>query len=164
MSSIVSDFSCEPWFGSQYVEEDISPTLMELWRDPPDIDVSLHLPARNEFIPCDFSIRAYKASSDTIDNPFPRCILDEALVKFWYKLDKTFKLPRANAYFRITLKGGYHNLKNSLLTELFIHLLKDELNEIIYQVSYLKHQVFIYLKTCCLIEPSGCTDIFLKRK
>lgn len=110
---------------------------MELWRDPPAIDISLHLPARNEFIPSDFSIRACKASGDTTYNPFPICILDEELLKFWYKLDKTFKLPRANAYFRITLKGAYQHLKNNLLSELFIHLLRDELNEIIYQVSYL---------------------------
>lgn len=110
---------------------------MELWRDPTGIDASLHLPARNEFIPCDFLIRASKASNDAADIPYPRCILDEPLMKFWFKLDKTFKLPRANTYFRITLKAGYSDLKNSLLTELFIHLLKDELNEIIYQVRLL---------------------------
>lgn len=138
-------YSCEPWFGSQYVEEDISQTLMELWRDPPAIDISLHLPARNEFIPSDFSIRACKASGDTTYNPFPVCILDEELVKFWYKLDKTFKFPRANAYFRITLKGAYHHLKNYLLSELFIHLLRDELNEIIYQASVAKLETSVSL-------------------
>lgn len=131
---IASDFECEPWFGSRYTEEDISPLLMEMWSNPSEVDTSLHLPAKNEFIPCDFSICADKAS--IADANYPRCILDEPLIKFWYKLDRTFKLPRANTYFRITLKGGYNDVKNSLLTELFIHLLKDELNEIIYQVCY----------------------------
>ncbi|KAL8106522.1 hypothetical protein AgCh_023328 [Apium graveolens] len=144
---ITQKYSCEPWFGSQYVEEDISPTLMELWRDPPAIDTSLHLPARNEFIPSDFSIRACKASGDTTDNPFPVCILDEELVKFWYKLDKTFKFPRANAYFRITLKGAYCDLKNNILSELFIHLLRDELNEIIYQASVAKLETSVSLNS-----------------
>ncbi|KAJ9565085.1 hypothetical protein OSB04_001051 [Centaurea solstitialis] len=39
------DVKCEPWFGSQYIEENIPQSLLELWRDPPEIDVSLHLPA-----------------------------------------------------------------------------------------------------------------------
>lgn len=107
---------------------------MDLWKDPPEIESSLHLPSKNDFIPCDFSIRAEKASCQFADASSPRCILDEPYMKLWYKLDKTFKLPRANTYFRITLKGGYSNIRNALLTELFILLLKDELNEIIYQV------------------------------
>ncbi|KAM7527580.1 hypothetical protein LguiB_030990 [Lonicera macranthoides] len=141
----LQDFQYEPWFGSRYIEEDISPSLMKLWRDPTGIDASLHLPARNEFIPCDFSIRASKAANDAADISYPRCILDEPLMKFWFKLDKTFKLPRANTYFRITLKAGYSDLRNSLLTELFIHLLKDELNEIIYQASVAKLETSVSL-------------------
>ncbi|KAL5582861.1 hypothetical protein UlMin_015303 [Ulmus minor] len=125
---------CEPWFGSHYIEEDISSSLIEMWRDPPKIDDSLHLPSKNEFIPSDFSIRA-----DNLANlSSPRCILDEPLMKFWYKIDDTFKLPRANSYFRINLKGGYDDVKRCVLTELFIHLLKDELNELVYQASVAK--------------------------
>jgi nardilysin len=137
------DIRCEPWFGSQYIEEDISQSLIELWKDPPQIDSLLHLPARNEFIPCDFSIRSSKSSNDDIS--YPRCILDEPLMKFWFKIDKTFKFPRANTYFRITLKGGYNDLKNALLSELFIHLLKDELNEITYQASVAKLETSVSL-------------------
>ena len=125
----------EPWFGSRYIEEDISSSLMNIWQDPPEIDVSLHLPSKNEFIPSDFSIHADSLLNNLANVSSPRCILDEPLMKLWYKLDDTFKLPRANTCFRINLKGGYDNVKNCVLTELFIHLLKDQLNEIIYQVS-----------------------------
>lgn len=132
---LVSDSQYEPWFGSNYNEEDIPSSLMELWRDPPEIDVSLHLPLKNEFIPCDFSIRADNASLHPANQSYPVCIIDEPLMKLWYKLDGTFKLPRANTYFLINLKGGYNSVKSCLLAELFAHLLKDELNEIIYQVG-----------------------------
>nr|GLL33514.1 nardilysin-like isoform X1 [Ipomoea trifida] len=138
-----SDVQCEPWFGSQYVEEYIPSSLLELWKDPPEIDVSLHLPAKNDFIPSDFSIRADTISCD--GGNAPKCILDEPLMKFWYKLDKTFKLPRANTYFRVTLKGAYSNLRNALLTELFVLLLKDELNEIVYQASVAKLETSVSL-------------------
>ncbi|WCJ34959.1 Insulin-degrading enzyme [Euphorbia peplus] len=123
----------EPWFGSCYTEEDVPSSMMELWRDPPEVDMSLHLPSKNEFIPSDFNIHA-----DNTTTSSPRCIIDESLMKFWYKLDDTFKLPRANTYFTINLKGAYDTIRNSILTELFIHLLKDELNDIIYQASVAK--------------------------
>ena len=141
--SLVADVQYEPRFGSYYAEEEISPSLMALWRDPPEIDVSLHLPLKNEFIPCDFSIRADNTQIDPANESLPICIFDEPLMKYWYKLDSTFKLPRANTYFRINLKGAYLNLRSCLLTELYIHLLKDELNEIIYQVNFLS---FVILK------------------
>lgn len=108
---------------------------MKLWQDPLEINASLHLPTKNEFIPRDFSIRVDNSSSALVETPIPKCILDEPFMKIWYKIDKIFKVPRTNAYFRITLKGACSNLKRSLLTELFVHLLKDELNETVYQVS-----------------------------
>ncbi|KAF9670932.1 hypothetical protein SADUNF_Sadunf13G0120600 [Salix dunnii] len=139
------DLQCEPWFGSSYIEEAIPPPLIEIWRDPPEVDVSLHMPSKNEFVPSDFSIRADNLDHHPISSSFPRCIIDEPLMKFWYKLDTTFKVPRANTYFRVNLKGGYASVKSFLMTELFILLLKDELNEIIYQASVAKLETSISL-------------------
>lgn len=128
--------------------------MMELWRNPPEIVASFHLPSKNEFIPSDFSIRASDTCADDFANSTsPRCIVDEALIKFWYKPDSTFKVPRANTYFRISMKGGYADVKSCVLSELFIHLLKDELNEITYQVNYL----FIYNRQQAIKENGKFT-------
>ncbi|KAL0649211.1 hypothetical protein Bca4012_091902 [Brassica carinata] len=132
------EFQTEPWFGSHYIVEDVPLVLMETWINPSEVDNSLHLPSENQFIPSDFSIRATSSDGDLKSQSPPKCIIDEPLMKFWYKLDETFKVPRANTYFRINLKGAYGSVKNCLLTELFINLLKDELNEIIYQASIAK--------------------------
>uniref|UniRef100_A0A1J3GIJ4 Insulin-degrading enzyme n=1 Tax=Noccaea caerulescens TaxID=107243 RepID=A0A1J3GIJ4_NOCCA len=132
------EFQHEPWFGSRFTEEDVPLSLMKTWSNPSEVDKSLHLPSKNHFIPCDFSIRAINSDVDPKSQSPPRCIIDEPFMKFWYKLDETFKVPRANTYFRINLKGAYASVKNCLLTELFINLLKDELNEIIYQASIAK--------------------------
>ncbi|KAH9621847.1 hypothetical protein KSS87_013161 [Heliosperma pusillum] len=132
------DVLCEPWFGAKYTEEDIALSMMNLWRDPPGIEESLHLPLKNEFIPVNFSVRESTMSTNLACELYPKCILDEPLMKFWYKLDRTFKLPRANTYFRINLKGAYESVRSCLLTELFVLLLKDELNETIYQASVAK--------------------------
>ncbi|KAL4558442.1 hypothetical protein LXL04_036642 [Taraxacum kok-saghyz] len=139
----------EPWFGSEYTEETLPSSLLESWKNPPQIDPSLHLPAKNEFIPKDFSIRANTgmtdSDSDSGNGSPPECIIDEPLMKFWYKLDTSFRFPRANTYFRVTLNGAYHSLKNVLLTELFLNLLKDNLNDIVYQASVAKLETSISL-------------------
>ncbi|KAL2925501.1 Nardilysin-like [Bienertia sinuspersici] len=137
------DELCEPWFGARYTEEDIAPSMMDSWRDPPAIDGSLHLPSKNEFIPVDFPVHADNVSDDIGGGSYPRCIIDEPLMKLWFKLDKTFKLPRANTYFRINLKDAYASVRSSLLTELFVLLLKDELNEVVYQASIAKLETSI---------------------
>ncbi|XP_072975496.1 nardilysin-like isoform X1 [Typha angustifolia] len=127
----------EPWFGSQYIEEDIPPSLFNSWRIPAEIDPSLHLPAKNEFIPCDFTLRGANMLKSPNTND-PRCIVNQPMMKFWYKIDLTFNVPRANTYFLITVKDGYNSLKNCVLTELFVKLLKDELNEVLYQAEVAK--------------------------
>ncbi|MQL76025.1 hypothetical protein Taro_008407 [Colocasia esculenta] len=128
----------EPWFGSRYIEEEIPPALIDLWRAPPEVDPSLHLPLKNEFIPCDFSLCSSNLSENTTNATHPKCIIDQPFLKLWYKLDSTFNVPRANTYFLISVNGAYSNVVNCILTELFVNLLKDELNEILYQASVAK--------------------------
>ncbi|XP_062211184.1 nardilysin-like [Phragmites australis] len=128
---------CEPWFGSQYIEEDIPSSLIESWRNPVQIDANLHLPRKNEFIPGDFTLRNANAPRSSSDDNL-RCIVDEPFIKLWYKMDMTFNVPRANTYFLIFVKDGCSSLENSVLTDLFINLLKDELNEVLYQAYVAK--------------------------
>ncbi|AQL06823.1 Nardilysin-like [Zea mays] len=128
---------CEPWFGSHYIEEDIPSSLIESWKNPVQVDDNLHLPRKNEFIPGDFTLRnANSPGSSSDDNP--RCIVDEPFIKLWYKMDMTFNVPRANTYFLIYVKDGYSSLENSVLIDLFANLLKDELNEVLYQAYVAK--------------------------
>ena len=102
-----------------------------------EIDGNFHLPRKNEYIPGDFSLRnASIPKSSNDDNP--RCIVDEPFIKLWHKMDITFNVPRANAYFLISVKDGCSSLRNSVLTDLFANLLKDELNEVLYQVGIIE--------------------------
>uniref|UniRef100_A0ACD5XLA5 Uncharacterized protein n=1 Tax=Avena sativa TaxID=4498 RepID=A0ACD5XLA5_AVESA len=131
------DIKCEPWFGSQYMEEDIPPSIIESWRNPMQIDANFHLPRKNEFIPVDFSLRNANIPKFS-DDENPRCIVDTPFIRLWYKMDVTFNVPRANAYFLISVKDGCSSLRNSVLTDLFANLLKDELNEVLYQAYVAK--------------------------
>lgn len=121
---------------------------MESWRNPAQIDDAFHLPRKNEFIPGDFNLRNANMPKPLSDDN-PRCIVDEPFIKLWYKMDMTFNVPRANTYFLISVKDGYSNLENSVLTDLFVNLLKDELNEVLYQVCVLEFVAVPVL--CCHI-------------
>ncbi|WVZ56835.1 hypothetical protein U9M48_007311 [Paspalum notatum var. saurae] len=132
---------CEPWFGSKYIEEDIPSSLIESWQNPVQIDANLHLPRKNEFIPGDFTLR--NANSPRQSDGNPRCVVDEPFMKLWYKMDMTFNVPRANTYFLISVRDGCSSLENSVLTELFANLLKDELNEVLYQAYVAKLETTI---------------------
>lgn len=65
----------------------------------------------------------------------PICIIDDPLIKIWYKLDRTFNVPRANTYFLITLKEAYKSIRTCVLTELYVNLLQDALNKTLYQAT-----------------------------
>jgi nardilysin len=108
--------------------------LIESWRNPAQIDANFHLPRKNEFIPGDFSLRNANIPKSS-DDDNPQCIVDEPFIKLWHKMDTAFNVPRANAYFLISVKDGCSSLRNSVLTDLFANLLKDELNEVLYQVG-----------------------------
>ncbi|CAD6203559.1 unnamed protein product [Miscanthus lutarioriparius] len=133
---------CEPWFGSQYIEEDIPSSLIESWKNPVQVDANLHLPRKNEFIPGDFTLRNANCPGSSSDAN-PCCIVDEPFIKLWYKMDMTFNVPRANTYFLISVKDGCSSLENSVLTDLFANLLKDELNEVLYQAYVAKLETSI---------------------
>ncbi|MCO5583223.1 hypothetical protein L7F22_037131 [Adiantum nelumboides] len=119
----------EPWFDFPYTVEQIPSATMDLWENPTSINPLLHMPVVNEFIPTDFSIR--EVASVDMESP-PRVLVDDSLLKLWYKLDKKFQMPRANTYFLISCQGGRDSIKASVLTEVYIKLLKDSLNETLY--------------------------------
>lgn len=158
-----SDVQYEPWFGSLYTEENISASLLELWKNPPEIDQSLHFPPKNEFIPSDFCIRGANISKNPSDVALPKCIDNQPLMKLWYKADSIFNVPRANTYFLVTVKDGYCSIRNCVLIELFVNLLKDELNEVLYQVNiFITRPFLFYLFTQPLVLHSLYLFLFLK--
>ncbi|KAF2617855.1 hypothetical protein F2Q68_00038417 [Brassica cretica] len=105
------EFQTEPWFGSHYIVEDVPLVLMETWINPSEVDNSLHLPSENQFIPSDFSIRATSSDGDLKSQSPPKCIIDEPLMKFWYKLDETFKASIAKLETSLSMYGDKLELK-----------------------------------------------------
>ncbi|TKS86821.1 Nardilysin [Collichthys lucidus] len=62
----------EKWFGTQYNMEDIQQEWVERWTGNLELNTDLHLPAENEFIATDFTLKP----SDCPDTEFPVRIAD----------------------------------------------------------------------------------------
>ncbi|KAJ7532538.1 hypothetical protein O6H91_13G008200 [Diphasiastrum complanatum] len=125
----------EPWFGVPYTVESVSSDLLAIWENPSEINPSLHIPERNEFIPHDFTIHCGKKNYST-DVPF--LLVEDPALKVWYKLDQAFKTPRANVYLLLTCKSAQESVKAAVSSELFIKLVRDALNETLYLANVAK--------------------------
>ncbi|CAK9254097.1 unnamed protein product [Sphagnum jensenii] len=126
----------EPWFEIAYTVETISKEILQAWADPAHIDSALHMPSPNEFIPHNFSIyiqtiAAKKNKCDSIKSSLV-VLLDEPALRLWYKLDQTFQMPRANAFFCVLTRTASNSVKAAVLTEMYVNLLLHELNETMY--------------------------------
>ena len=138
---VLAGVQYEPWFEVPYTVEMLSDEILKRWANPEHVDPALRMPIVNAFIPHDFTIRAGR--TETPDPDVPTVLLDEQGLKVWYKLDRTFNTPRANTYFSVTCKAASENIRNIVLTEIYVKLLEHELNETIYLVSFSESLVYI---------------------
>ncbi|CAN5965074.1 unnamed protein product [Sphagnum jensenii] len=126
----------EPWFEIAYTVETISKEILQAWADPAHVHSALHMPSPNEFIPHNFSIyiqtiAAKNNKCDSIKSSLV-VLLDEPALRLWYKLDQTFQMPWANAFFSVLTRTASNSVKAAVLTEMYENLLLHELNETMY--------------------------------
>ncbi|KAI9355143.1 Metalloenzyme, LuxS/M16 peptidase-like protein [Zopfochytrium polystomum] len=118
------------WYGTEYVVQPLSDTLRQALSDIKP-NPQLHLPARNEFIPSDLSIRKTIGEKETR----PTIIMDTPTIRLWHKKDDTFWVPKSQALISFKTPLAYASSKCAVLAQLYVRLLEDALNE----YSYFAH-------------------------
>ncbi|KAL1510015.1 hypothetical protein ABEB36_004673 [Hypothenemus hampei] len=117
----------EPWYGTKYKREIIPIKTLQEWKEC-GLCEEFKLPAKNEFIPTDFSL--YERIDTELE--YPLIIQDTPLTRVWFKQDDKFLLPKANVMFDFVSPMAYLDPLNCNLTHMFVQLFKDELNEYAY--------------------------------
>mmetsp|Transcript_5240 Transcript_5240/g.7540 ORF Transcript_5240/g.7540 Transcript_5240/m.7540 type:complete len:1284 (-) Transcript_5240:110-3961(-) len=143
----------EQWYGAEYRQMRIPDTVMENWANPPKIDGRLKLPALNQFIPTDFTLRceddiidaATKQQNNTdsiqesqaneLANAPPELILQKRGLRLWQKTDSTFKVPKMTMNVAITSPELYKSPRAMTLARLFQKVLYDDLNSYVYDAG-----------------------------
>ncbi|KAJ2522124.1 metalloprotease [Coemansia sp. RSA 1939] len=93
----------------------------------------LHIPAPNQFIPEDLTIKNIDRSAEPAKSP-TLLKLKQGL-ELWHKQDDRFFLPRGDLRFLIETPRGYESPLNSILNQLFVMIFKDSMAEITYDAQ-----------------------------
>lgn len=104
------------------------PDLLTKAIESPKANAALHLPSPNVFIPDNFTVEKH---SHLVSNK-PQIVKESDLLRFWYKKDDTFWVPKANCWLQLSSPLAYASPSNSVLTKLYCALVVDELNETAY--------------------------------
>ncbi|KAA0712124.1 Nardilysin [Triplophysa tibetana] len=129
----------EKWFGTQYSAEDVPQEWSDLWAGDSPLNPDLHLPAENNFIATDFTLKA----SHCPDTDFPVKIMDSSKGCLWFRKDNKFKMPKAYALFHLLTPVIQESPKNLVLFDLFVNILAHNLAEPAYdaEVAQLEYRL-----------------------
>ncbi|KAI5965382.1 STE23 [Candida pseudojiufengensis] len=121
----------EPWYGTEYVIEDIPKDLLQSINSP-KLNPLLHYPKSNEFIPTNFEISKKKQPKPQIS---PHLINHDNKLNVWYKQDDQFEIPKGSIEIIFHLPNSNTDVISSTKSSMFIEMLDDRLNQITYYAS-----------------------------
>ncbi|KAJ1666447.1 metalloprotease [Coemansia sp. RSA 1813] len=93
----------------------------------------LHIPAPNQFIPDDLTIKNNDHPAEPTKSP-TLLRLKQGL-ELWHKQDDRFFLPRGDLRILIETPRAYESPLNSILSQLFVMIFKDSMAEITYDAQ-----------------------------
>ncbi|XP_010472492.1 PREDICTED: insulin-degrading enzyme-like 2 [Camelina sativa] len=119
----------EPWYNTAYSLEKITKLTIQEWvQSAPD--VNLLLPTPNVFIPTDFSLKDFKDK-----DIFPVLLRKTSFSRLWYKPDTMFFKPKAYVKMDFNCPLAVTSPDAVVLSNFFVWLLVDYLNEYAYYAS-----------------------------
>ena len=117
-----------PFYDVDFGIQPLAPATLKRWRQaghaPPD--PRLALPSPNRFIPDRLSVHADEQTAS-----IPQRLADEAAagMNAWYQFDAQFGTPRAVFYFSVESPRAGDSARNLALTQLFINLVNQRLEQ-----------------------------------
>ncbi|EDO31509.1 predicted protein [Nematostella vectensis] len=141
----------EPWFQTPFNCSELDPKWVEIWQNL-DLNDELHLPAKNEYIATDFTIK------DPSDSPikFPVTVQESPCGRVWHYKDEKFRTPRSRYYFHFISSIVNESSQSMVLTEVFLKVLEYNLREVAYAagVAQLSYSMSVH-ETGIVLRLSG---------
>jgi insulysin len=143
----------ERWFDTPYEITRITSNLIEDWRHPLT-DALLAIPSPNPFLPDDLAVKPPREATAK-----PERLHSTRGLQLWFKQDTTFKVPRADFYFSVRSRLANDSPTHNLLTELYVKLVNDQLNEFAYPayLAGLNYELYRHLRGFT-VRISGYND------
>ncbi|CAE6447519.1 unnamed protein product [Rhizoctonia solani] len=121
----------EKWYGVEYWSMPILPSLVEQAKSLDDFH-GMYIPKPNEFIPKNFDVE--KAITGTPSKK-PSKLRTTSLSTTWHKKDDQFWIPKARIILRLSNPICNVTPRHSLLSRMFVELVKDALTEFTYDAE-----------------------------
>ncbi|RIA87179.1 Metalloenzyme, LuxS/M16 peptidase-like protein [Glomus cerebriforme] len=121
----------EKWYGTEYKAEPLSDKVIQALKNI-TTHSDLTLPIPNEFIPSNFETNKSEISMPA---KRPDIIKNTQISRLWYKKDDTFWVPKANICLMFKSPLAYTTPIHHVKTELYTELVKDALNECLYNAE-----------------------------
>lgn len=134
------EWKVEPLYGATYRESDLSPEKLEVWDNPPQIDSQLHVPALNNYIPTDFSLRCDDESlsefhREEAEKKNPVLLEQGKNWRIFHKLDRFWRVPKSFVQLSIVSPKTYESPRAMTLSRIYQRVLNDDLNSFVYDAS-----------------------------
>jgi insulysin len=143
----------ERWFGTPYEITRITSSLLNEWSHPPAV-AQLAIPAPNPFLPDDLAVKPPREATTK-----PVRLRRMRGLQLWFKQDTTFNVPRADFYFSVRSRAANDSPTHGVLTELYVKLVNDQLNEFAYPayLAGLNYELYKHLRGFS-VRISGYND------
>lgn len=142
----------EPYYKTKYCLERIPSETLLRWAVC-DLNENLKLSLPNSFIPSNFDIAEVPSDAP----PHPTIIMDTPILRVWHKQDDQFNKPKACMTFDMSNPIAYLDPLNCNLNHMMVMLLKDQLNEYLYDAELASLLLSVSTKPCGIDVSKGIT-------
>ncbi|MEH6576761.1 MAG: insulinase family protein [Amphritea sp.] len=152
-SQSVATDQIDPWFQSEYSVQPLTEQQLEAWKAPLSIK-GLATRKLNPFVAENLSINEAVSQTDK-----PKVIMQRNGQTLWYQQDATFMQPKADFFISIISDKANLTSKNAVMTNLYTELVKDQLNETLYDalLAGLNTKIYPHMRGLS-IRISGYND------
>ncbi|XP_026833292.1 insulin-degrading enzyme isoform X2 [Drosophila erecta] len=133
----------EPYYKTKYGVMRVAKETVQCWENC-ELNENLKLALPNSFIPTNFDISEVPADAPK----HPTIIMDTPILRVWHKQDNQFNKPKACMTFDMSNPIAYLDPLNCNLNHMMVMLLKDQLNEYLYDAELASLKVSVMGKSC----------------
>jgi len=139
---IPDEWMVEPLYGAVYRESLVPEDQLKRWDNPAEIHPELHVPALNEYIPTDFSLRC-EDSGDVMTETErertkkepPAMFYESENFRMWHKMDRFWRVPKTFISLSLVTPRTYESPRSMTLSRIYQKVLNDDLNSFVYDAS-----------------------------
>lgn len=117
-----------PWYGVPYSQRPVTQASLDTWREAQPA-AAITLPEPNPFVADKLPLKPLsQVTAVPVSMPHPG-------LELWFRQEDRFRVPRTNVYLAVHSPSAGASPRQSALTELYVRMVREELNEFSYAAS-----------------------------